>query len=417
MAMQLTDRIVKNLPLPAKGSRITYDASVPGFGIRVTAKGVREKSKGSRAFVLNYRVRATGQEKRFTIGKFPAWNVAAAREEAKRLKRLIDGGADPLGELETERKAETVADLAQRFIEQHLQKLRPSSQTEYRAIIESFVLPALGRRKVADVAYSDIDALHRQVTQRGARYRANRTVAILSKMFSLAIKWQLRPDNPAKGIERNQESKRQRFLAAGELVRLSDALGELDDQQAADIFRLLLLTGARRGEVMGMRWSHIQFTKNDRGENAATWTKPGATTKQKTEHRVPLSGAACALLHRLRETAEIDAEFVFPGTGRSGHRAELKKPWAKLRKTATLGDARIHDLRHTYASVLASAGQSLPIIGALLGHTQAATTARYAHLLDDPLRAATEHASAIIGGKPSAEIVALGPRRSSGDAA
>ena len=227
----------------------------------------------------------------------------------------------------------------------------------------------------------------------------------------------LRADNPARGIERNQETKRTRYLSADEIIRLSEALAELDDQQAADIFRLLLLTGARRGEVMGMRWNHIQFTKNDGGASTATWTKPGATTKQKTEHRVPLSDAACALLRRLRETAEIDAVFVFPGTGRSGHRAELKKAWAKLRKTATLGDARIHDLRHTYASVLASAGLSLPIIGALLGHTQAATTARYAHLLDDPLRAATEQASAIIGGKPRAEIVELGPRRAPGDAA
>ena len=141
---KLTDADVKKLPLPATGNHITYDALVKGFGVRVTANGAR-------SFVLNYRVRASGQEKRITIGQFPTWTVAAAREEAKRLRREIDHGADPLGELETERKAETVADLAQRFIEQHLQKLRPSSQTEYRAIIESFVLPALGRRKVADV--------------------------------------------------------------------------------------------------------------------------------------------------------------------------------------------------------------------------------------------------------------------------
>ena len=412
MPTRLTDTIVKNLPLPAKGSRITYDASVPGFGCRVTAKGVREKSNGSRAFVLNYRVRATGQEKRITIGKFPAWTTATAREEAKRLRRKIDNGADPLGELQAERQAETIADLAQRFIEQHLPKLRPSSQTEYRAIIDSYVLPALGRRKVADVTFSDIDALHRQVTERGARYRANRTLAVCSKLFALAIRWGLRADNPARGIERNQEVRRSRYLSVSELVRLSEALVELDDQQAADILRLLLLTGARRGEVLGMRWSHIDFA-----DGAAAWTKPGATTKQKTEHRVPISEAACVLLRNLRQAAPVDAEFVFPGTGRNGHRAELKKAWEKLRKTAGLGDARIHDLRHTYASVLVSAGLSLPIIGALLGHTQAATTARYAHLFDDPLRAATEQASAIIGGKPRAEIVELGPRRAPGDAA
>ena len=410
MSVQLTDKIVKNIPLPAKGNRVVYDTLVKGFGVRVTAKGVRVTAIGAKSFVINYRVRSTGQERRFTIGQSPAWSVAAARKEAKLLKKRIDNGADPLGEVQTERKAEDVADLARRFIDQHLSKLRPSSRTEYASIIDSFVLPALGRRKVAHVAFSDVDALHRQVTERGARYRANRTVAVLSKMFSLAIRWGLRPDNPAKGIERNQETKRTRYLSASELIRLSEALAELDDQQAADIFRLLLLTGARRGEVLGMRWADLDI-------EAGVWAKPGATTKQKTEHRVPLSEAACVLLRNLRQAAPNDAVFVFPGIGRNGYRAELKKPWAKLRKTAAIGDARIHDLRHTYASVLASAGLSLPIIGALLGHTQASTTARYAHLLDDPLRAATEHASAIIGGKPSAEIVPLGPRRSSGDAA
>lgn len=396
MSQRLTDAIVRALPAPAKGNRVTYDAAVKGFGVRVTANG-------SRAFVFNYRLRATGRERRYTIGRFPDWTTTAAREEARRLRRCVDGGADPLAELETERQAETVAELAQRFTDQHLPKLRLSTQTEYRAVIKDFILPALEHRKVADAVFTDIDALHRKMTKAGAPYRANRAVAVCSKMFNLAIKWGWCAKNPAVGVERNQEQKRHRYLSADELIRLTEALAAHHDQQAANMFRLLLLTGARRGEVQSMRWADLDL-------EAAVWTKPGAMTKQKTLHRVPISEAACALLRSLREAAPNDAEFVFAGRG-GGHRVELKKAWAAFRKQANLGDARIHDLRHTYASVLASAGLSLPVIGALLGHSQPATTARYAHLLDDPLRAATERASAIITGKPSALIVELPAKR------
>jgi integrase len=162
------------------------------------------------------------------------------------------------------------------------------------------------------------------------------------------------------------------------------ALAEHDDQQAANIIRLLLLTGARRGEVQAARWD--QFDLED-----GVWPKPSASTKQRMPHRVPLSAPARLLLNALREKADDDAIYVFPGRSQ-GHRIEIKGNWAALCKGAEIKDARIHDLRHTYASVLASSGKSLPIIGALLGHTQPATTARYAHLLDEPLRAATEQA-------------------------
>jgi integrase len=218
-------------------------------------------------------------------------------------------------------------------------------------------------------------------------------------MFALAIRWKLRTDNPAKGVERNQEMKRTRYLAGAELVALTFAIGQHKDKQAANILRLLLLTGARRGEALAARWDQFDLKQG-------VWTKPGAMTKQKTEHRVPLSAPARQLLGELRARAAEDAEFVFPG--RTGaHRVEIKKNWDAIRKAAGMPSTRIHDLRHTYASVLASAGMSLPIIGALLGHTQPSTTARYAHLLDDPLRQATERAGAIMTGRPSADIVRL----------
>jgi hypothetical protein len=166
MASKLTDAVVKALPLPAKGSRIFYDLGVKGFGIRVT-------SAGARAFVLNYRTRV-GRERRFTIGSFPDWKTGGARMEAVELKRQIDRGGDPLGEIKAGRAAPTVADLCERFIAEYLPRKRPSTQTTYRQQIAAEVIPALGRLKVANVAFADIDGVHRAITKRGKPYRANR---------------------------------------------------------------------------------------------------------------------------------------------------------------------------------------------------------------------------------------------------
>jgi integrase len=396
--MRLTDIIVKRLPAPERGNKVTYDDVVRGFGCRTTAAGAR-------AFVLNYRRKADGRERRITIGSFPDWSTAAAREEAKRLKRKIDGGADPIGENEASRAAATIADLCARFERDYIPRKRSSTQRVYRQQIATDILPALGRMKVAAVSHADIDAFHHRVSTRAPTH-ANRTLAVLSRMFSLAVRWGWRVDNPCRGIERNQEDKRHRYLSGAELARLSTALAKLPDQGAANAVRLLLLTGARRGELLAAKWCDIDL-------DAGVWTKPGATTKQRTEHRVPLSAAACQLLAEMREQTGDDATYLFPARG-GGHRAHINDAWIRLRKAAGLGGARLHDLRHSYASVLVSAGLSLPVIGALLGHSTPVTTHRYSHLFDDPLRAATERASAIITGKSPPPVVLLkGLRRDS----
>jgi integrase len=393
MVEKLTDKSVKALPAPPKSNRVFYDTDVKGFGCRVTATGAR-------AFVLNYRRKADGLERRWTIGGFPDWTTGAAREEAKRLKRLIDGGADPVGEQQEARGAPTVSDLCDRFLAEFSSTLRPSTAGDYAALVRMHIKPALGRQKVAAVRYAEIAALHRRMSGQGTGHQANRAVALLSRMFNLAIRWQWRTDNPARGIERNQEPARHRYLSAAELVSLSVSLAEHPDQQAANIFRLLLLTGARRSEVAGIRWADLDLAEG-------VWTKPAATTKQKAMHRVPLSAPARQLLADLHAARSDDTEYVFPGRG-NGARYEIKNAWRVIRKRAGLPDVRIHDLRHSFASVLVSAGFSLPVIGALLGHARPETTARYAHLADDPLRIATERASAIIAGKPSADVVLLG---------
>jgi hypothetical protein len=246
MAQRLTDRVVKGLPRPKAGNRIYYDDLVSGFGCRVTAGGAR-------AFVLNYRRRTDGLERRFTIGSFPDWSVAGAREEAKGLRRAVDGGADPVGDHRAEREAPTVNDLCDRYENEQLPRRRASTQRDYRSMLGVHIRPWLGKRKVSTLAYSDVDFLHRKITRHSGPYRANRVIALLSKLCSLAVQWHWRADNPCKGVERNDEAKRKRYLSGAELERLSAALAQHDDRDAADIFRLLLLSGARRGEVLSAR--------------------------------------------------------------------------------------------------------------------------------------------------------------------
>ncbi len=403
MAEKLTDGLVQGLK-PDKGrSRIYYDSRLQGFGIRVTGAG-------SKSFVLNYRTQ-NGRERRLTIGSYPTWRTAAARQEAMRLRRDIDVGIDPLDERDHQRHQVRMSKLCEEFLDYVTPpRLRPSTYTSYKNMIAQEILPALGSRMVPDITHGEIVKLHSNITRRGRPYHANRAVALLSRMFNLAIRWKICSENPADGIERNQEIKRNRFLSADELQRLGTALDTFPDQQAATIVRLLLLTGARKGEVLAARWQQFDL-------GSGTWTKPGAMTKQKTEHRVPLSGAAIHLLRELQVTARVDAEWVIPGR-HQGHREDIKAAWPKICAAAGLTklakdrhgndvekhDVRVHDLRHTYAALLASAGQSLPIIGALLGHTQAATTSRYAHLLDDPLRAATEDVGVLLSKPNKAHI-------------
>ncbi len=378
---RLTDGDIKRLDPPAKGARIHYDGEVKGFGARVTAAGAR-------AFVLNYRTKS-GRERRITIGSFPDWQVKAARDEAKRLKQLIDQGGDPLADIKAEREAPTVADLCDRFVSEHLPRLRASSQADYKRMLSNHIRPHFGEHlKVADVVYADIDRLHRRITAVGHNHRANRVVAVLSKMFSLAVRWEMRTDNPVKGIERNTEHKRIRYLSGDELARLTQALAAHDDAQAANIIRLLLLTGARRSEVLSARWDDLDLV-------AGTWSKPASSTKQNQPHTVPLSAPARQLL------AEIFKEdgsktYVFPGVGDTGHRISIKRDWGAICKAAGITGLRIHDLRHSFASLAASAGYSLPMIGALLGHSNPVTTHRYSHLFDDPLRQAAERIGTIV---------------------
>ena len=394
--VRLTNALARTLPAPERDNRVTYDGgedSIRGFGLRVT-------STGTKSFVLNYTV--GGRERRYTIGSYPAWSVALAREEAKRLRQLIDRDIDPLGEREAERAAPTVNELCDRYIAEHAVKKRTGDDDE--SMIRRLVRPVWGNRKVAEIGFADVDRLHRRATKDCGPYQANRLHSLLGKIFSLSVRWGMRADNPAKGVERNHEERRYRYLVGEELRRLTMALATHPSQTAANAVRLLLLTGARRGEVLSATWG--QF---DLSGDGGIWTKPSSHTKQKREHVIPLSAPARQLLvemrveaeRRARERGREPSRYVFPARVGDGPMTEIKKAWAALCEKADLRGVRIHDLRHSHASILASAGFSLPVIAALLGHTQASTTNRYSHLFIDVLRAATERASAVISGTPA----------------
>lgn len=295
--MKLADANIAALTAPQKGIRNIYDThpkSPPSFGIYVTPNGIR-------TFFLTYRTRS-GIQRDQTIGRFPAWPVSEARLKACEIRRAVDNGYDPKGEDHAYREAPTIDQLAERYIEEHAEpKKRPASVYEDKSLIKKWIGPELGHFKVIDVRRRDIQALHQKITKYGTPARANAAAALLSKMFSLSIQWEMRTDNPCKGVERNRDVRRNRFLNREELSALIEAMANHKNQAMANVIRLLLLTGARRSEALKAEWSQFDL-------KAGTWTKPAHTTKQKALHHVPLSSPALRLLLQIRAEADLGNE-------------------------------------------------------------------------------------------------------------
>lgn len=378
--VRIKEQVIRGLDAPAKGNRIIYDDKLSGFGVRVT-------SAGRKSFVLNYYFK--GRERRITIGAYPEWTAQAARKRAEEFRLQIANGVDPLEQRQAAFAAPTMRDLFARYDSEYLPRLAPRSAADIRSMFAKIILPRIGAKKVEDVTFTDCEALHRFVSK-DRPVRANRVHEALRRAFNLAIKWGWIADNPAAQVERNTEHKRARYLTHEEIGRLVDALDAHPQRASCEAIKFMLLTGCRRGEALAARWD--QFDPDLR-----VWVKPAATTKQRREHRVPLSSMASKLLHdrrALRDALPQDdparaALHVF--TGETGNAlVDVKRTWATVSKLAGLSNTRMHDLRHTFASIAVSQGQSLPVIGAMLGHTQPQTTARYAHLFDDSLLNAAE---------------------------
>lgn len=406
-----------------------WDTEVKGFGLRVrpTAK----------TWVFDYRL-PSGKQGRFKIGPFAAFTADEARLEAKKLAGRVAKNEDPSAERDALRRAATMRELAADYLERHAKPNKsPAEAKADEARLARYVLPKLGGRKAADVTRRDVEDLHRAMQSKP--YAANRVLALLSKMFSLAVKWGLRPDNPVKGIERNAEARKEAWLSDAEIQKLLAVLRGHANERAANAVRLLLLTGARMREVLHARWEQFDLAEG-------TWTKPAHTTKQKKLHHVRLSAPALALLKSIREAAEAAASakaaktgqpsdvgpFVFPGGAEGQPLDSIKRFWAGLMEKAELGaweklpghtaekpalrfraKYRIHDLRHTVASHMVTAGTSLAVVKEALGHTQIATTMRYAHLAPSAVQEAADRfgakLTALAETKPAGSVHALRP--------
>ncbi|SEP20816.1 Site-specific recombinase XerD [Salinihabitans flavidus] len=403
--LKLNEKLLREAePKPGVSYQI-FDTEVIGFSARV-------QSSGARTFTIDYRF--GGRQRRMTIGRWPDWSVTAARARAKELRRAVDEGRDPLALKEDLREAPRVSDMIDRYIREHLPKLAPANAGDQVSMLQKMVKPAWGNRLVTDITKSDVAKFLDFVAEGRPRpckarpnnrarklqghkptpVRANRMGEVLRKMFTLAIEWEWCEANPAQGFHRRIEQARERFLSPEELTRLAAVLDSAEDQRAASIIRMCMLTGARVGEVRTARFEQFNL-------DYAIWSKPASITKQRKIHRVPVSQDVVAIVRQRQLVVPRGNPWLFPSDtaiGKPVH--DVRRFWGTVQREAELTDVRIHDLRHTFASLLVSGGASLEIIGRLLGHSQMQTTQRYAHLMESPLRAGVDTVASIFRPRP-----------------
>jgi integrase len=415
--IRLTKRVVDAAEVRAARYTI-FDDDLKGFGLRVYPSG--EKS-----WIVEYRPNGGGRtvdKKRLTLGPIGTLTPDMARKAAQDALARARLGADPAREKSEARKAVTFRELAEGFLREHVNvKRKAGTQRNYRQLLEQVAIPALGNLKAADVSRREVAKLHLAMQDRP--YQANRLLAVIAAMYSFGGKRNMVPEhcNPARRIDKYPEHRRERFLTADEIERLGVALREAEttglpwrvDESASNAkhvakpdkrrtvlsphataaIRLLVLTGARLREILDLRWCDVDLSRG-------LLFLPDSKTGKKT---VVLNTAALGVLDTLAVLAGADdplalrssTAFVITGNEPGKPRADLHKPWKSVAQRAGLEAVRLHDLRHTYASFGAGSGLGLPILGKLLGHKEAATTQRYAHLDSDPLRRAANE----IGGQ------------------
>lgn len=384
MSKELTHRYIQGLK-PRRRPFQVSDSQVPGLALRVLTSGSKRWS---------FRYRIGSSSRRVSLGSFSEVGLAAARDLAREKLRAVRKGGDPSRERREQRDPPSVKEVSDRFLEQHVKaKRKPSTYDSYESLLRLHILPRLGKHSIADVSRAEVGDLHHQM--RTTPTQANRALAVLSKMFNLAERWGLRPDNsnPCRHIDRYPERSKERFLSPAEMGRLGEVLREVEAKNsehpsAVLAIRLLALTGMRKSEVLNLRWSEIDF---ERGLALLPDSKTG-------KKAVLLPAPALELLSHAKRLESNP--YVCWGRNKRQQLVGLQYPWSRIRSRAKLEDVRLHDLRHSHAATGAGLGLGLPIIGKLLGHTQPQTTARYAHLADDPLREAAER----VGGEIAAAL-------------
>jgi len=417
-----------------------FDSKLKGFGLRVTPNG--EKS-----WIVVYRAGDGGRnapKRRVTIGKVGTLTPEEARDAAQRLLSSVKLGSDPATAKAARRAVVTVKEMAEAFLSKHVDfKRKAGTAAHYADILNRIVIPELGAEKVDAVKRADLARLHLKWSH--TPFQANRMLAVVGSMYSFGAKVGLVPEgfNPARGVERYAEEGRERYLTTEELERIGAAIREAETvgiawatdetkpgakhlpkdvadrrtvigAEAAAALRLLIFTGARLREILHLRWSEVD---TERGLLFLSDSKTGRKT-------IILNAPALAVLASLPKDSEyvIHGESVVQPDGKVQHRprADLKRPWAVVSKEAGLDGVRLHDLRHTFASYGATGGLGLPVIGKLLGHMNASTTQRYAHVGADPLRKASDAIASTIAaamGEPQqakpetgAEVIQLAAR-------
>src|SRR6476620_6548741 len=373
---KITLNVVKTL---APGS-VVWDRDVKGFGVRRQREAVK--------YVLKSRIR--GKDYGFTLGTHGSpWTPDMARQEAKRMLGEIAAGRNLAEVREQQRSVLTLAEVADRFLEEHGKKVERRTITEYGRLLRRHALPALGNRPIDAIDRAAIAKLHHSLAS--TPRQANLLLSVLSKMMGWAAKRGLFASeaNPCRGIDRYKESRRERFLSTAELGRLGEVLREVEQEQTSSPYavaaiRLLLLTGARVSEILTLPWDHVD---PDHRQLRLSRSKTGPKS-------IYLTRAVAEILQSLPRVK--GNPYVIVGERPGAHLVNLQKPWQRIRARAGLEDVRLHDLRHSYASVGATGGLSLLFVGKLLGHRQASTTHRYAHLAEDPVRQAGEQISEAI---------------------
>ena len=367
--------------LKADRDTVFWDSELLGFGVRVYPTGRK---------VYVVQTRAGGKDgKRVTVGRHGVITAEEARRRAALIVARIKAGEEPVPEPMAVKLANgpTVADLAAVYLDQVVAvRLKPASAKAYRGVIEKHILPALGRKPALSVDHAAVSALHHGLAKMPAM--ANRAVEMLFRIYRAAEERELIPEgsNPCRQIAMNRQRRHERFLTDEEFRRLGRVLDEAERSEgsmarAAMAIRLLLLTGCRKNEILSLRWDHVDLEAR---EMRLGDTKTGPRTVQ-------LSPAATAVLAR---SPRLNGNpHVIPGTRRGSRMSGLQRSWDRIRKSAGLEDMRLHDCRHSFASRALALGESLPMIGRLLGHSQVQTTARYAHLARDSVHEAARRVS------------------------
>lgn len=377
MAVRLTKRIV-DAAMPKEKDVYVWDSSLKGFGLKVTPSG-------RKVYIVQYRLGGRkGRTRRVTIGVHGTLTTEEARVAAKQALGQVSTGNDPAAEIDKMRADSSMSVLLDKFDEQHIRvRLKPKSQEDYKRNIRVYIKPNLGHMLVHQVTRQDIARLHHSL--RDKPYVGNRVLSVLSKFFNWCEKFGYREEgkNPCRFIDKYKEKKRQRFLSSSEQNRLNLALDQANNggtisEYAVYAIRLLSLTGARLSEILQLKWEYINW-------EMGTLDLPDSKTGQKS---IYLNEPAKEILRNI--IRQVDNPYVICGAKPGEHIVNLQKSWRRIRAMADLNDVRLHDLRHTFASIAVSGGMSLPLIGALLGHSQPRTTARYAHLASGPLREAVE---------------------------